>query len=481
MSSSVKVINVDDMLNGKTTTNPSNGFFKSISNNPTNLIRVGGFFIILGAIIGLLINGQADDTSSNQGEIITEDRISENDTLPPIINPKFGTSYSGGGGLDELYEDLDGTDPLKNGKLDATIDIDTDKYSCKFNVKYEGENKKMIECLSGCYNEDENSKFCEGYIYNDQVDGGKTLNTLYDDAGGNENARSGQYNAIINVSSGEYYDKEADTSCGFSVEYVGNNKRSVSCNNTPCKDKCKPYRYKSRNENEHGTKGDTLLDDTYVSRRGVLEDDPCDKCNKDHSTCEDGQCKCEDGWSGENCETRIPSNKDCENDIDCEDEGENICDPNSNTCVACLKDSQCPSSGKCVAKACTPSGASAPADDSSSKNNRFYSFLYVFCGIITLALLYTWSEPKQRSIILFIFGFLFTIFIPLFLDTIDPINYVVNGSILVGVAAIHFVTWRFDLLLGWKRAVGYIILHLIWIGYYIGNIWLINDQFRIKN
>ena len=477
MSGSIKVINVDDMLNGQSTTNSSSDFFKSISNNPTNLIRVGGLFIILGAIIGLLINGQSDDTSSIQGGIITEDRISESDNPPPIINPKFGTSYSGGGGLDELYEDLDGTDPLKNGKLDATIDVDTDKYSCKFNVKYEGENKKMIECLSGCYNEDENSKFCEGYIYNDQVDGGKTLNTLYDDAGGNENARSGQYNAIINVSSGGDYDREADTSCGFSVEYVGNNKRSVSCNNTSCPEKCKPYRYGSRNN--HGGKGDTLLDDTYVSRRGVLEDDPCDKCNKDHSTCDDGQCNCDDGWSGENCETRIPSKKDCEHDTNCKDEGKNICDLDSNICVECLKDRQCPS-GECVNKVCTPSGASAPADDSSSKNNRFYSFLYVFCGIITLALLYTLSEPKQRSIILFIFGFVFTIFIPLisFLDTINWVNFVVNGIILGGVAAIHLVNWYFDLLLGWKRAVGYIILHLIWILYYIINAWLINSVFR---
>ena len=48
---------------------------------------------------------------------------------------------SGGGGLDKLYDDLGGKS-LKNGKLDATIDVDTDKCACKFNVKYEGENKK---------------------------------------------------------------------------------------------------------------------------------------------------------------------------------------------------------------------------------------------------------------------------------------------------------------------------------------------------
>ena len=47
----------------------------------------------------------------------------------------------------------------------------------------------MIECLSGCYNKDENSEFCEGYIYNDIVNGGKTLDTLYDDAGGNDYSR----------------------------------------------------------------------------------------------------------------------------------------------------------------------------------------------------------------------------------------------------------------------------------------------------
>ena len=272
MPGSIKVINVNDILNGKTTTNSSSVFFKSINNNPINLIRVGGLFIILGAIIGLLINSQSDDTPSNQERIITEVQASQSNSPPPIINPKFGTSYSGGGDLDKLYNDLGGTDPLKNGKLDANINIDTENYSCKFNVKYEGEKKKMVECLRGCYNEDENSKFCEGYIYNDMVDGGKTLNKLYDDAGGNENDRSGQYNAIINVSAGNDYDTEDDTSCGFSVEYVGNNKRSVSCNNTPCPEKCKPYIYTNRLS--HGTKGDTLLDNTYVSRRGNLPSSP---------------------------------------------------------------------------------------------------------------------------------------------------------------------------------------------------------------
>jgi len=475
MTDNVKIIDVNKI--GKPEGGKPKNIFESFKENPLSLAKVAGVLIVIGAIIGLYSDyGGGDNTP-------TVTTVTKDAPPAPIINPKFGTSYSGGGGLDKLYDDLGGTDPLKNGKLDATIDVDTDKYSCKFNVKYEGKNKKMIECLSGCYNEDENSKFCEGYIYNDQIDGGKRLSDLYDDAGGNENARSGQYNAIINVSSGGDYDTEADTSCGFSVEYVGNNKRSVSCTAGWCDeddknyDKCRPYGYESRTE--HGEKGDTLLDDTYVSRRGVLEDDPCDKCGE-NERCIDKQCiYCKSGWDGNKCnepEPKGPSPAPCTNNNDCP-EGKQICDTDSNNCVECTTEnfSKCPSGMKCEGNLCK-------SDVSSSKNNYFYSWLYVILGIPTLILLTTRDTPIQRSIILFIFGLVCTIIIPLiwFPDNIEGSNYWVNGIILGSIVMIHGLSWKFDPLPHW-RSECYIIFHLILIGYYIGNIWLINNEFRKKD
>ena len=79
-----------------------------------------------------------------------------------------------------------------------------------------------------------------------------------------------QYTALINVSAGEDFDRGDDISCGFTVEYDGNNKRTVTCNNTDCPDKCKTYEYTNRNVK--GENGDTLLDDTYIGRREASEE-----------------------------------------------------------------------------------------------------------------------------------------------------------------------------------------------------------------
>ena len=289
-----KIINVDDIVNQKIVSQNKSGFFESLMNNPINIMRIGGIIIVLGAIIGLIINSQSQTTDSPQ-----DNTEFTNENLP-IINPDFGTNYSGGGGIDTLYDDLGGNDPLKNGKLDANINIDTEKYSCKFNVKYEGEERRMIDCLSGCYNGDENSKFCESYIYNNTVDGGESLETLYDDAGGNDYSRvSGQYIANINISTGNNYDEGDDTSCGFTVEYEGKNERTVKCNNTDCPDKCKSYEYTNRITK--GENGDTLLDDTYINRREDSEDEPCQYCN-DNQKCVDDECVCIDGYEGEYCQ-----------------------------------------------------------------------------------------------------------------------------------------------------------------------------------
>lgn len=265
MATLIKVKSIND---SSIKSNKLLDYIKSIDSKTIFYIGIG--IIIAVSLISILARNLSLSSSS------TEDTVNTEDVSVPIINPKFGTDYSGGGGLDILYDDLGGNDPLKDGKLNALIDIDTEKYSCKFDVKYEGENKKKIECLRGCYNGDENSTFCESYIYNDQINGGKTLDTLYDDAGGNESSRSGQYISKINVSAGDQYDDEEDIDCRFIVEYDGSNRRSVLCTNG-CVDendsnadsnRCNPYIYKNRRE--YGEKGDTLLDETYISRRGSL-------------------------------------------------------------------------------------------------------------------------------------------------------------------------------------------------------------------
>ena len=298
--STVKVINVDDIVTPKNVgVTDKKGFFKSLMDNPVILLRIGGVIIIIAAIIGL-INSQHGKSTTDSSNVSRETDYSNIDL--PNINPDFGTNYGGVGGLDSLYDDLGGTDPLKNGRLDANINIDTEKYSCKFKVKYEGEDRKMVECLRGCYNKDDNSDFCESYIYNNSVDGGKTLDTLYDDAGGNDYSRvPSQYTALINVSAGEDFDEGGDISCGFTVEYDGNNKRTVTCNNTDCPDKCKSYEYINRNVK--GDNGDTLLDDTYIGRREASEDEPCQYCN-DNQKCVDDECVCIDGYEGEYCQEK---------------------------------------------------------------------------------------------------------------------------------------------------------------------------------
>ena len=135
--STVKVINVDDIVTPKSVgVTDKKGFFKSILDNPTILLRIGGVIIIIAAIIGLIINSQYDKSTTDSSTVSRDKKF-------PDINPEFGTNYGGAGGLDTLYDDLGGTDPLKNGRLDADINIDTEKYSCKFKVKYEGEDRKI--------------------------------------------------------------------------------------------------------------------------------------------------------------------------------------------------------------------------------------------------------------------------------------------------------------------------------------------------
>ena len=292
-----EVLTMDNKVNG----NYDGDFMKYLNENPSIILKIAGLIIILGSIIWIITYHPS--VGKNDSHVI---RTSEdNNSQMPIVNPQFGKNYSGGGGLDTLYDDLGGNDPLNNAVLDAEIRVDTDQYSCKFNVKYDGPENKKVECSGGCFDEDENSKFCKSYIYNDQENGGKSLETLYDDAGGNKGGRGipAQYTANINVSTGYDFDSGGDTSCGFYVEYEGNNKRTVKCNNTDCPDKCKAYEYKDRKN--HSEKGDTLLDNTYITRRNNSADEPCQYCN-DKQKCVDGECVCIDGYEGEYCQKISP-------------------------------------------------------------------------------------------------------------------------------------------------------------------------------
>jgi len=82
-----------------------------------------------------------------------------------LLNRKPKKSFEGDRSLDTIYDDAGGNDPLSNGRLTSDINLSTDKYSCKFQILYEGNNKRSVECISGC--DDENSEFCKRYIYNE--------------------------------------------------------------------------------------------------------------------------------------------------------------------------------------------------------------------------------------------------------------------------------------------------------------------------
>ena len=75
------------------------------------------------------------------------------------------TKFKGYSSLDSLYDDAGGNDPLSNARLTSDINLSSDKYSCKFQVIYEGNRTRKVNCVTDCEGNDENAKFCKRYKY----------------------------------------------------------------------------------------------------------------------------------------------------------------------------------------------------------------------------------------------------------------------------------------------------------------------------
>jgi len=90
---------------------------------------------------------------------------------------KSNRKFLGYSSLDKLYDEAGGNDPLSNARLTSDINLSSDTQSCKFQVIYEGNNKREVNCIQGCDDDDggdEHSDFCKKYIYPD--DDGLGLN-----------------------------------------------------------------------------------------------------------------------------------------------------------------------------------------------------------------------------------------------------------------------------------------------------------------
>jgi hypothetical protein len=80
------------------------------------------------------------------------------------------SKFKGYSSLDSIYDDAGGNDPLSNARLTSDINLSTDKYSCKFQVIYEGNKKRTVNCIPGCNGDDDKAKFCKRYEYKDGDD-----------------------------------------------------------------------------------------------------------------------------------------------------------------------------------------------------------------------------------------------------------------------------------------------------------------------
>ena len=108
--------------------------------------------IIIGYLIYLMANSSSRSSSSSSGR-----------------SKKSNRKFLGYSSLDKLYDEAGGNDPLSNARLTSDINLSSDTQSCKFQVIYEGNNKREVKCIQGCDvdEEDEHSDFCNRYIYPD--------------------------------------------------------------------------------------------------------------------------------------------------------------------------------------------------------------------------------------------------------------------------------------------------------------------------
>tara|TARA_A200000113_G_scaffold21562_1_gene18663 strand:- start:29 stop:484 length:456 start_codon:yes stop_codon:yes gene_type:complete len=75
------------------------------------------------------------------------------------------SKFKGYSSLDSLYDEAGGNDPLSNARLTSDINLSSDKYSCKFQVIYEGNRTRKVNCIQGCDGNDDKANFCKRYEY----------------------------------------------------------------------------------------------------------------------------------------------------------------------------------------------------------------------------------------------------------------------------------------------------------------------------
>ena len=103
-------------------------------------------------------------------------------------NSSSNRRYPGNKGLDKIYDDAGGNDPLSDSRLISSVNISTDEHSCSYDITYRGHNDRKVQCTSGCRRRiepgvepNEGEKFCEKYRYNDgEFDDGSLADTLLD-------------------------------------------------------------------------------------------------------------------------------------------------------------------------------------------------------------------------------------------------------------------------------------------------------------
>ena len=75
------------------------------------------------------------------------------------------SKFKGYSSLDSLYDEAGGNDPLSNARLTSDINLSSDTQSCKFQVIYEGNKSRKVNCIQGCEGNSDEAKFCKRYKY----------------------------------------------------------------------------------------------------------------------------------------------------------------------------------------------------------------------------------------------------------------------------------------------------------------------------